>query len=260
MEENNKATKEETIEHSKINDLKVDKFAEINPKLSKERLQDLIEDIKENGQIHPVIVFEDHVIDGQNRLKAIKEINKTIYDNDKKLGLKVLKVKTSKEDAIKLAISNNDKRRHISKSQYAMIAAKKIVASRTNEKGDKKPKTEWMEIESVDEIKSNKVGSRMVKQAISILQSANSKELSNQIFNGTIDISEGLQKIYGNSGEKKTDQKDDTIVELTSKYSEEAASNYESYVKDKKKYTRNCLAKKVVELEEQLRLSGIPIE
>ena len=93
-------------------------FADIYPLLAGEELQNLADDIVENGLINPILVMGDVLIDGRNRLAACKlaGVEPTFKECDGALELDEDRVK-----AIILALNNT--RRHLSAGQKAMALA-----------------------------------------------------------------------------------------------------------------------------------------
>jgi len=95
----------------KIFDLESHKFADIFPMVEGEQAEQLKLDIKENGLIQPIVLFEGKILDGRNRYKASKE-----------LGL-IPKFETyTGEKPLEFVISGNLKRRHLTPEQRAGIA------------------------------------------------------------------------------------------------------------------------------------------
>jgi len=93
--------------------MKVHQAAELFPMMSDEELADLAEDIKTNGQVHPIIVDADgQLIDGRNRLKACQIA-----------GVKPRFETLNGQDPVAYILSSNVNRRHLSKGQRAMVAA-----------------------------------------------------------------------------------------------------------------------------------------
>ncbi|MFZ3499055.1 ParB N-terminal domain-containing protein [Streptomyces sp. 5.8] len=97
--------------HNKENLLKIHPFADSLPMLPEDELHDLAESIKAEGQHKDIVLDRDGVvIDGRNRLAACKlagiEPRFTTYNGD---------------DPIRVIVSHNVHRRHISKGQQAMI-------------------------------------------------------------------------------------------------------------------------------------------
>lgn len=88
------------------------RFALLFPELEAFELNQLAEDIKANGLVEPITLYEGKVLEGRNRWLACKIAGvepKTVpYDGD---------------DALGFVISRNLRRRHLDTSQRAMIAA-----------------------------------------------------------------------------------------------------------------------------------------
>lgn len=85
------------------------------PMMSDQQLQDLAEDIKANGLQEPILIdTEDRVIDGRNRLAACQMAGVT----------PVCEVHRDPSTIVDTVISLNLKRRHLTSSQKAAVAAK----------------------------------------------------------------------------------------------------------------------------------------
>lgn len=54
--------------------MKVHKYAKYFPILENEEFDLLVEDIKKNGQLEPIIMIGDEILDGVNRYRACKEL------------------------------------------------------------------------------------------------------------------------------------------------------------------------------------------
>lgn len=94
--------------------------ADLFPMLADDELAELAADIKARGLLHPIVLDEQgRVLDGRNRLAACRiaavEPTFTTYDGDDPDGY---------------ALSVNIARRHLTKGQQAMIAAKSRLVSR----------------------------------------------------------------------------------------------------------------------------------
>lgn len=95
----------------KIFDLESHKFADIFPMVEGEQAEQLKIDIKENGLLQPIVLFEGKILDGRNRYRASKE-----------LGLTPKFETYTGEKPLEFVISGNLKRRHLTESQRAVIA------------------------------------------------------------------------------------------------------------------------------------------
>jgi N6-adenosine-specific RNA methylase IME4 len=86
-------------------------IANLFPMMQPDELADLVNDIKANGLIEPIILYEDQILDGRNRFLACGEAGvKPHYDYYKG------------NEPVAFVISKNLHRRHLNKSQEAMIA------------------------------------------------------------------------------------------------------------------------------------------
>jgi hypothetical protein len=95
-----------------MTELKFHKLAELFPLLDKTDLDELVKDIRENGQIEPIILYEGEILDGRNRYLACQI-----------LGIEPKTEEYKGPDPFKYVISKNLHRRHLTTSQRAMIAA-----------------------------------------------------------------------------------------------------------------------------------------
>ena len=109
---------DEQSKKAKSKDLKYHPACSMFPKLTGTELEALVEDIRANGQIDQIVLldkpgdrYNGTVLDGRNRLQACKKA-------DVEPSCKKLKV----EDPLQFVISANIARRHMDKSQRAMLA------------------------------------------------------------------------------------------------------------------------------------------
>lgn len=104
--------------------MKFHPIAEIFPMLPEAELKELAEDIKQNGQSVPILLYDGQILDGRNRFRAC-EIAGASPEYEIYKG----------EDPLKCVISLNLRRRHLDESQRGMVAAK--IVNTTNG-GDRK--------------------------------------------------------------------------------------------------------------------------
>lgn len=93
--------------------MEIHEYAKLFPPMSEEEFEELVEDIRQNGQLEPIVVYEDKILDGRNRYNACM-----------KLGIKP-KMKDydgERLSALDFVISKNIKRRHLTASQKALLA------------------------------------------------------------------------------------------------------------------------------------------
>ena len=90
-------------------------FSGIFPELPAEELRHLAQDIKQRGQIEPIILYEGQILDGRNRHKACQMIGV-------KPRFEEFNPKTAKRSPEEFVLSCNLRRRHLSTGQKAAIA------------------------------------------------------------------------------------------------------------------------------------------
>jgi DNA modification methylase len=105
-------TKEEVKNEVNVKKYEYHEYANLFPMIPQEELKILADDIKENGLVNPIVLFEGKIIDGRNRYKACISVN---------IEPQFTNLKTDKP--LEYVISTNLKRRHLDTSQRAMIAA-----------------------------------------------------------------------------------------------------------------------------------------
>ena len=94
--------------------------ATLFPMMDAEALQALADDIREHGQREPVILFDDAVLDGRNRLRACELAGvepRFVTRTDAEVG-----------DPIDFVLSLNKHRRHMEPSQLATLSVKVSAA------------------------------------------------------------------------------------------------------------------------------------
>lgn len=85
--------------------------AEIFPLMTGDQFQGLVEDIRENGLLEPIILFEGKILDGRNRLRACEEA-----------GIEPHFTEVIGVDPTNFVISRNLHRRHLTVGQRCAIA------------------------------------------------------------------------------------------------------------------------------------------
>lgn len=99
--------------------------ANLFPMMAPKDLDDLAEDIRANGLMHPIVVFDGAILDGRNRLKACK-----------KAGVKPRFDTLDKCDSpTAYVLSANKHRRHLSKTQLAFVAERSLELFEAEAKG-----------------------------------------------------------------------------------------------------------------------------
>lgn len=87
-------------------------LAELFPMLPEQEIREMADDICTNGLNHPIVLYEGKILDGRNRLAACQfgELEPSFVDY-------------AGTDPLGFVLSENLRRRHLSESQRAMVAA-----------------------------------------------------------------------------------------------------------------------------------------
>lgn len=88
-------------------------YADLFPWIEGPAYEELKADIAKNGVLEPIVFLDGAILDGRNRYTAARE-----------LGIEYPRVEYQGNDPLGFVISHNLKRRHLTESQRAMVAAK----------------------------------------------------------------------------------------------------------------------------------------
>jgi N6-adenosine-specific RNA methylase IME4 len=88
-------------------------YAELFPWIEGAAFEELKADIAQNGVLEPIVFLDNAILDGRNRYMAARD-----------LGIEYPRVDYQGDDPLGFVISLNLKRRHLSESQRASVAAK----------------------------------------------------------------------------------------------------------------------------------------
>ncbi len=91
------------------------KLAKYFPILEGEEFDLLVQDIKEHGQLEPIVLCDGEILDGMNRYNACL-----------KLGIDSIVEEYKGDDPLSYVISLNIRRRHLDTSQRAMLATEML--------------------------------------------------------------------------------------------------------------------------------------
>ena len=128
--------------------------------MNDDEYQRLVNDIKDNGLLEPIIIYEGKVLDGRNRYKACRE-----------LGIEVESQDYTGDDPLKYVISKNLTRRHLNESQRSMVAAR-LANMRQGERTDLEPSTNSSNVISQSEAAETlNIGTTSLKCANQVIES-----------------------------------------------------------------------------------------
>src|SRR5262245_48110566 len=136
-----------------MNTLEFHCLSNLFPLVEGAEFDDLVADIRAHGLHEPIVVFEDKVLDGRNRLRACEaagvEPTFTVYTGD---------------DPVAYVVSLNLRRRHLDESQRAMVAAK-LATLKQGARTDLSPIGEMSQGQAAALLN---VGKRSVERAVEI--------------------------------------------------------------------------------------------
>lgn len=159
-------------------ELQVHPAAELFPMLEGKAFDELVEDIRQNGQKESVTFFRGQLLDGRNRYRACQvlgiEPDVCEIDDDYEL------------DPVAWVLSHNLYRRHLTESQRAMVAAKLAKLKR----GDNQHTKEDGQIclSTTEAAEQLQVSPQSVKNAKTVLREG-SEELQQAVESGEVKVS-----------------------------------------------------------------------
>ncbi len=107
--------KTENVYELNISNLKIHQLANINPMMDDKQFEALKNDIELKGQLEPIAIYRDLIVDGRNRTKALAQLG-----SETVLAIE-LPWNYSTED-IRSYVMSKEKRRHQTQSQLAIKA------------------------------------------------------------------------------------------------------------------------------------------
>jgi len=171
----------------------------IFPRCSDEELQLLVSDIRENGLLTPITLFEGKILDGRNRYLACEMLN-----------IEPDYVEFDGNDPLPFVVSRNLCRRHLSESQRAMVAAA-IIELQRKESGRS-------EVTLEEAAEQFNVSERLISHAVNVLHKGTEQDIK--------DVMSGDRKVRAISDEiskdndfmlSPVDPKEEQINELNGK-------------------------------------------
>lgn len=88
-------------------------YADIFPWIEGAAFRELVEDVRKNGVLEPIVFLDNAILDGRNRYMAARE-----------LGIEYPRVEYEGNDPLGFVIAKNLARRHLSEGQRAQVAAR----------------------------------------------------------------------------------------------------------------------------------------
>jgi N6-adenosine-specific RNA methylase IME4/ParB-like chromosome segregation protein Spo0J len=138
--------------------------AYIFPQIEGKEFDKLVDDIKANGLLNPIVLYQGKILDGRNRFNACLEA-----------GIQPLFVEYDGDSPREYVISLNLTRRHLTESQRALVSAK-LADMKSGTRTDT-PKTNSSEVSIQDASKLLNVGTSITKQAKVVLREAPQEDI-----------------------------------------------------------------------------------
>lgn len=159
---------------------KIHPAAELFPLLTGDSLKEMVADIKQNGLLVPIELYEGQVIDGRNRLKACESA-----------GQEPEFVDIQCDDPWEYVLSLNLHRRHLNESQRSAVAAK--IATRQNGSNQHEKEGGQIYPPSIkNAAKRLNVSEKSVKSAKKV-QAKGTKKLNDAVESGKVRVSDAAK-------------------------------------------------------------------
>lgn len=162
-------------------------IANIFPLIDGDDFTALVADVAENGVLEPVWLYEEKILDGRNRWRAAKAANVECPTRD-----------YEGENPVVFAVSLNLRRRHLSESQRAMVAAKLATLSQ-GARTDLSPIGEMSQGDAADMLN---VGKRSVERAREVINEA-TPEIVAAVEAGAMSVSLAAQVVSLSDDDKQ---------------------------------------------------------
>jgi len=155
-------------------------YANFFPMMTDAEYSGLLQSIRENGLLEPIVIYNEKILDGRNRYRACMELG--IAPRFEYLD--------EKTDPMQYVISKNLHRRHLNESQLGIIAVR--LANMPRHRPDKK--SALVQTSQTKAAKMVGVSTRLVASAAQIVKEASPKVIA-EIEAGKITISQVARKL-----------------------------------------------------------------
>jgi len=163
--------------------------ANIFPLMEGVEFESLVSDIKVNGLIEPIWVYEGKIIDGRNRYKACQKLDIAPEYKD-----------YEGDNALSFVISLNLKRRHLNESQRAVVASRLANMKHGGDRKSDQVANLPLDISQHEAAEMLNVSERMIRTVKTIERDA--PELMPEIESGKITAHQAERKVKSNEREQ----------------------------------------------------------
>lgn len=185
--------------------MKLHPLCELFPVLEGQAFDDLVKDIKEHGQLEPIITFDNLILDGQNRYRACLAAGKVPL-TEPYWGA----------DPLTYVLGKNLHRRHLTDDQRAFIAANmaNLKSGKPLSKPELTSEKAHRELISLNKAAATvEVSVQKAKRARNIMNK--SPQLASQVRDGKATLSEAENKLAPKKRETKPEPKAPTSEPVT---------------------------------------------
>jgi cell division protein FtsB len=174
------------------------------PRLDKDELAALREDIKANGLSSPITLYEGQILDGGNRYQACLDA-----------GIEPTFVEYSGTDPVSFVLSANLHRRHLKAGQNAIIVASAQDWAKAQVQGANRHTMKTGNFAGLETVANRAatagVAERTQRDADKVAKA--SPELANQVAHGEISLAAAVAQVSGKPTEKPTKPKLEVVVD-----------------------------------------------
>lgn len=175
----------------------IHELANLFPMLNEQEYERLRDDIKKNGLLNPIVLFEERILDGRNRSLVCEE-----------LGIEIKTVEYMGDDPFGYVMSTNLHRRHLGESQRAMVAAR-IANMRQGERTDLEPSEIFPKVSQKDAAKMFGISDKLLRGAKKIIEEGTPEQIES-VQKGQKTVSTILKEINKKKTPESTDKKEKT--------------------------------------------------
>lgn len=158
-------------------ELEPHEYAQLFPLMVGDEYVALRDDIHENGQHEPIVLFEGKILDGRNRYSACIDLQQTPQ---------ITHFEGTSDEALEYALSKNLYRRQLSVAQRALVAASMSALRKAQQAATDGGKTAALDVEAA--AKLLRVSPRSVSSACKVVRDG-APALQEEVKRGRITIS-----------------------------------------------------------------------
>ena len=147
-------------------------LANLFPLIEGDELVDFVEDVRANGLLVPIVLYEGMILEGRNRFRACSAA-----------GVAPRFEQYTGKDPVGFVVSMNLRRRHLDESQRAMVAAK-LATMKQGARTDLSPIGEMSQAKAAELLN---VGKRSVERAADVRESG-APELLRAVERGEVSV------------------------------------------------------------------------